>query len=113
LYRVVQEALNNALRHAHTLVVAVTLTKIQNMLYMTIQDTGVGFERGVGPQGLGLVSMTERLKLVKGELKLHSILGRGTEIWVSIPDDEEGFGLFAEGQVDRDLGNSVNCSEVA
>jgi PAS domain S-box-containing protein len=113
LYRVVQEALNNALRHAHTLVVAVTLTKIQDMLYMTIQDTGIGFERGVSPQGLGLVSMTERLKLVKGELKLHSILGRGTEIWVSIPDEKEHFGLSAEGQVNRDLGYSANCSDAA
>jgi PAS domain S-box-containing protein len=111
LYRVVQEALNNAFRHAHTLVVAVTITKLQNMFYMTIQDTGVGFERGVGPQGLGLISMTERLKLVKGELKLSSILGRGTEIWVSIPDEKEGFGPSAEGH--PDLGHSVSRCEVA
>ncbi len=113
LYRVIQEALNNALRHAHTLVVAVTLTKIKDTFYMTIQDTGIGFDRGVSPQGLGLISMTERLKLLKGELKLHSILGRGTEIWVSIPDGKEGLRPFAGGQVNRSFGNSINCSEVA
>jgi PAS domain S-box-containing protein len=113
LYRVVQEALNNALRHAHTLVVAVTITKLQNMFYMTIQDTGVGFERDVSPQGLGLISMTERLKLVKGELKLSSILGHGTEIWVSIPDEKSGFGPSTEDQVQPDLGHSVSRREVA
>jgi PAS domain S-box-containing protein len=113
LYRVVQEALNNALRHAHTPVVAVTITKLQNVFYMTIQDTGVGFERGVSPQGLGLISMTERLKLVKGELKLSSILGRGTEIWVSIPDEKYGFGPSAQGQVNPALGHSVIRCEVA
>jgi signal transduction histidine kinase len=113
LYRVVQEALNNALRHAHALVVAVTITKIQNMFYMTIQDTGVGFERDISPQGLGLISMTERLKLVKGELKLDSILGHGTEIWVSIPDKRQSFGPFAEGHADSDLGHSFSRCEVA
>jgi len=113
LYRVVQEALNNALRHAHALVVAVTITKIQNMFYMTIQDTGVGFERDISPQGLGLISMTERLKLVKGELKLDSILGHGTEIWVSIPDKRPSFGPSAEDQPDSDVGHSFGRCEVA
>ena len=113
LYRVVQEALNNALRHAHALVVAVTITKIQNMFYMTIQDTGVGFERDISPQGLGLISMTERLKLVKGELKLDSILGHGTEIWVSIPDKRQSFGQSAENEPDSDLGCSFSRCEVA
>jgi PAS domain S-box-containing protein len=113
LYRVVQEALNNALKHAHTRVVAVTLTKIQDMFYMTIQDAGIGFDRSVRRPGLGLISMTERLKLVKGELKLHSILGRGTEIWVSIPDEEKSFETSSGGQVNLDLENSTDCFEVA
>jgi PAS domain S-box-containing protein len=86
LYRVVQEALNNAFRHAHAMVVAVTITKLHDTFYMSIQDTGIGFDRNASPNGLGLISMTERLKLVKGDLKLDSILGRGTEIWVSVPD---------------------------
>lgn len=111
LYRVVQEALNNALRHAHTPVVAVTLTKMHGMVYMTIQDTGVGFEEGVTThQGLGLISMTERLKLVKGELKLHSILGHGTEIWVSVPDEEERCMPTSE---DYCLDNALEQFEVA
>ncbi|HMH15117.1 MAG TPA: PAS domain S-box protein [Edaphobacter sp.] len=88
LYRVAQEALNNAQQHAQTSFVAVTLTRLHHKFYMAIQDLGIGFETSANPQGLGLISMKERLKLVNGQLILHSILGRGTEIWVAIPDSE-------------------------
>jgi signal transduction histidine kinase len=88
-YRVAQEALNNARRHAQTSFVAVTLTKVQHTFYMAIQDLGIGFETSANPQGLGLISMKERLKLVNGQLILHSIPGRGTEIWIAIPDAED------------------------
>lgn len=90
LYRVAQEALNNARRHAQTSLVAVTLTKLQHTFYMAIQDLGIGFEPSGNSQGLGLISMKERLKLVNGQLILHSIPGRGTEIWVAVPDAADG-----------------------
>jgi PAS domain S-box-containing protein len=102
LYRVVQEALNNAFRHAHAMVVAVTITKLRDVFYMSIQDTGIGFDRNASPNGLGLISMTERLKLVKGELKVDSILGRGTEIWVSVPDVREGVLTASDGRIYSD-----------
>jgi PAS domain S-box-containing protein len=89
LYRVAQEALNNARRHARTSIVAVTLTKRQHTFYMAIQDLGIGFETSVNPQGLGLISMRERLKLVNGQLIVHSVPGRGTEIWVAVPDGKD------------------------
>jgi len=113
LYRVVQEALNNALRHAHAFVVAITVTSSRGMFYMAIQDTGVGFERSASPQGLGLISMTERLRLVRGDLKLNSILGRGTEIWVSIPDTKDNLEIAGTDQVFGDPSRSINRSEVA
>jgi PAS domain S-box-containing protein len=88
LYRVVQESLNNALKHAHTLIAAVTITKLQNVFYMTIQDLGVGFDsKNDSFHGLGLISMSERIKFVNGQFRIHSIVGRGTEIWVSVPDE--------------------------
>jgi len=89
LYRVAQESLNNALKHARTPTVAVTITKLQNMFYMTIQDSGIGFDSSISSKGLGLVSMSERLKLVNGQFRLHSLPGRGTEIWVAVPDQPE------------------------
>ena len=85
LYRVAQEALSNARRHAQTSFVAVTLTKLQHTFYMTIQDLGIGFETSATPQGLGLISMRERLKLINGQLIVHSSPGQGTEIWVAVP----------------------------
>lgn len=88
LYRIAQESLNNALKHAHSTVAAVTLTKLQNTFYMTIQDSGVGFDSNVRSQGLGLLSMSERAKLLNGQFRLHSAPGRGTEIQVEVPDDK-------------------------
>lgn len=89
LYRVAQEALNNALKHAHALVVAMTITKVQEMFYLTIQDSGIGFDSNASRQGLGLISMGERIKLVNGSFRMHSVPGRGTEIWVAVPDRVE------------------------
>ncbi len=86
LYRVAQESLCNALKHAQTPVVAVAVTKLQNRFYMSIQDCGIGFDSSKSSQGLGLISMSERLKLVNGQFRIHSIPGRGTEIWVEVPD---------------------------
>jgi signal transduction histidine kinase len=89
LYRVAQESLNNAIRHAHALVVAMAITKVQEMYYLTIQDSGIGFDSNVSRQGLGLISMNERIKLVNGSFRMHSVPGRGTEIWVAVPDQVE------------------------
>jgi PAS domain S-box-containing protein len=89
LYRIAQEALTNALRHARTSVVTVILTKVQNTYYMTIEDFGVGFQVNSTSQGLGLVSMKERLTLVNGQLRVRSSVGRGTEIWVAIPEGRD------------------------
>jgi PAS domain S-box-containing protein len=88
LYRIAQESLNNALKHSRTPVVALTLTKLQSTFYMTIQDSGIGFDSSVRAQGIGLLSMSERVKLLNGQFRLRSIPGRGTEIWVEIPDDK-------------------------
>ncbi len=89
LYRVAQESLNNALKHAHAPAAAVILTKLQGKFYMTIQDSGIGFDSQISSQGLGLISMSERLRGVNGQFRLHSIPGHGTEIWVEVPDQPD------------------------
>jgi signal transduction histidine kinase len=86
LYRVAQEALSNALKHSNASVVVLTAAKLGNSFYMTIQDCGIGFDTKTCVQGLGLISMKERLKLVDGELTYDSIPGHGTEVWASVPD---------------------------
>lgn len=97
LYRVAQEALNNALHHANTEKVCVIVTKVGTTYYMSIQDTGSGFDTAIAKTGLGLISMTERVKLLNGEFRIHSMKGRGTEIWASIPEGvrtKSDFGLM-------------------
>jgi signal transduction histidine kinase len=86
LYRVAQEALNNVVRHSRSKVVALTLTKIQNRFYLTIQDSGIGFDTSNTSIGLGLLNMSERVKLVGGKFKIKSAPEEGTEIWVEVTD---------------------------
>jgi signal transduction histidine kinase len=87
LYRVAQEALNNVIRHSRSKVVALTVTKIQNRFYLAIQDSGIGFDTSNVSMGLGLLNISERVKLVGGQLKIKSVPEEGTEVWVEVTDD--------------------------
>jgi len=87
LFRVAQEALNNAARHARASTVSVTLRQIDDGLLLEIHDDGVGFDPA-GPRTggcLGLASMTERVQLVRGTLDIESAPGRGTSVVVWAP----------------------------
>ena len=72
LYRVAQEAINNCVKHSQSRKVFVTLTELQNSFYMTVRDSGYGFNTYAKHDGLGLVSMRERLHFVNGQLKISS-----------------------------------------
>ena len=87
LYRVAQEALNNVIRHSHSKSVDLTVTRIQDRFYLTIQDSGIGFDTSNVSMGLGLLNMSERVKLVGGQFKIKSAPEEGTEIWVEVTDD--------------------------
>jgi signal transduction histidine kinase len=87
LYRIVQEALRNVIKHSGAKAAAVRLDASQEELHLTIADSGIGFHpsgRG-GHDGLGLISMRERLRLVGGRLSLQSQPSRGTEVHVHVP----------------------------
>jgi PAS domain S-box-containing protein len=86
LFRVAQEALNNAIRHSGARAASVVLRQMDGGLLLAVRDDGVGFDPG-GPRqrrSLGLASMRERLRLVNGTLDIESAPGRGTAIiaWV-------------------------------
>ena len=89
LYRVVQEALNNVIRHAGPCAVSVVLRQMDGGLLLAVRDDGVGFDPGTPKQGrsLGLASMRERVRLVNGTLDIESTPGRGTEIIAWVPAD--------------------------
>ena len=88
LFRVVQEALQNALKHSKAHSVSVHLTGRRGMLALSIVDDGVGFDvdDAVGT-GLGLISMNERLDAVGGSLEIRSKPGVGTELTIRVPLD--------------------------
>ena len=87
LYRVTQEALRNVLKHSGAKTAEVKLTGSREALQLYISDPGRGFDRkkaGAGV-GLGLVSMEERVKLLRGSFDLKTRPGGGTELKAQIP----------------------------
>jgi two-component system sensor histidine kinase UhpB len=72
LFRVTQEALNNAVTHGHAKKITVGLARDAGLLRLRIKDAGIGFDPAARPEGLGLVSMQERLRLVGGKLSIRS-----------------------------------------
>lgn len=94
LYRIVQEALTNAVKHAKASNVWIRAWEEKQMLCCSIRDDGAGFDshlvqtRG-GRKGLGLVAMQERLSAIGGTLQIDSIAGRGTEISIRLPLEDD------------------------
>jgi PAS domain S-box-containing protein len=87
LYRVLQEALQNVVKHGGTRGAQVSLNGQVNTIDLRVEDSGAGFdphEAMRGP-GLGLTSMKERLKVIGGQLSIHSQQGRGTMIHAIAP----------------------------
>jgi PAS domain S-box-containing protein len=90
LYRVAQEAINNALKYAESSYVLVTVSHTKNLLSIMIDDNGKGFdteeiensEKGLG---MGLFFMKERVNYVNGRLFINSTKGEGTRITINIP----------------------------
>ena len=87
LYRVVQEGLQNVIKHSGANRARVELRQREGELTLTVSDNGRGFDMAaIGRQaGLGLVSMRERVRLVFGQIRFHSAPGQGTRIEVTIP----------------------------
>ena len=87
LFRVLQEAVTNAVRHAGVREVAVTLRGSPEDIRLEIVDAGVGFDRDAVLSGraLGLIGMQERVRLVNGDLVIESRPGAGTSIRARVP----------------------------
>src|SRR5215204_1354578 len=88
LFRVVQEALQNAIKYSQARDVSVDLRNGRDKLTLTIIDNGVGFDVDTAwGNGVGLVSMIERLDAIGGSLKIDSRPGAGTRVTASVPGD--------------------------
>ena len=90
LYRIVQEALTNATKHAKASSITIRFSQRDNGLICSIRDDGVGFDvrsiRAPGSaSGLGLVGIQERLNALGGTLQILSAPGQGTELLIRLP----------------------------
>jgi signal transduction histidine kinase len=98
LYRIVQEALRNVIKHSGAQHADVELNGCANGICLRIVDDGAGFvpELVADKGGIGLVSMRERLRVVSGEIAIESLPSVGTRIEVLVP-------LSATAQMERTL----------
>lgn len=85
MFRITQEALRNVAKHAKSGSVRVTLSQVDRIIELQIQDSGVGFNTASPGPGLGLHSMRERAAMVNGSFAVESRPGSGTTIVVRVP----------------------------
>jgi PAS domain S-box-containing protein len=86
VYRVVQEAVNNAIKHSGTDVVRIEMKKADGRLQLEVRDFGCGFNpESVRKKGFGLLGMTERVRLLGGECLIQSEADAGTRVSVRLP----------------------------
>jgi PAS domain S-box-containing protein len=91
LYRIVQENLNNILKHSRAKKARIKLERDVHEVQLQITDDGCGFEMnetGDNPKGLGLKNIVERVKMLGGKLKINSQPGKGTHVEVTVPFSE-------------------------
>lgn len=91
VFRIVQEALQNARKHSQASQVRVTLADRPTGLHVAVEDNGVGFDSRAraeaGERHFGLSSMEERARLIRAELRVHSVPGQGTSIELRVPPE--------------------------
>lgn len=93
LFRVIQEACNNVLKHAHATQINIDINYQEKSITVTVHDNGVGFNcnnkndknSDEALSGLGLSIMKERINLMSGKIEIHSESNKGTSVIVSVP----------------------------
>ena len=86
LYRVIQEALTNIVKHAGATGVSILLQRRSHAVHLVVEDDGAGFDPAVPREGaLGLAGMRERVALAGGKLQIESTPGGGTTLVAEVP----------------------------
>ncbi|MFJ8070416.1 sensor histidine kinase [Peribacillus sp. NPDC096447] len=86
LFRLVQEAVQNSLKHADPKQIQVKLSISKEMVTVVVKDDGKGFDSSIQKEGsFGLVGMRERVELLEGEMTIDSQPGAGTLVFIQIP----------------------------
>lgn len=111
LYRIVQEAITNALRHSRATRIGVAVKRRDGVVMAKVTDDGIGFDVATilgaptGEHGLGLFGMRERAEYVGGRVEITSASGKGTTVRAAVPV------LGAGGTVPTDL-SAIESAEV-
>ena len=87
LFRVLQQALQNAVKHSGSSHVKVELRGRPDEIQLMVSDSGIGFDpkEAINSKGIGLITMQERLGLANGQFSITSAPGNGTKIYASVP----------------------------
>jgi two-component system sensor histidine kinase DegS len=95
MYRLVQEAFNNALKHASPTYILLEMTFSEDAIHLAITDNGCGFSveqvtaKARQHSQFGLVGMKERVDLLQGKIDIESAIGQGTKIKIQVPINTE------------------------
>lgn len=85
VYRAVQEALTNCIRHANAQAITVNVIRCNDELRVSVSDDGIGFDPGRRRKGLGLCGIEERVRELHGALNISGSPGRGTLLNIRLP----------------------------
>lgn len=85
LYRIAQEAVNNALKHSHATRIEVALWQDPKAIYLSVRDDGVGLAHGPAGHGLGMYTMKHRAQLIGGLLTIENALDTGVIVSCRVP----------------------------
>jgi signal transduction histidine kinase len=87
VYRIVQELVNNVIRHAEATTAIVQVFMKNSLLYITVEDNGKGFDKSIllNPAGIGYKNIKSRIDYLNGKIDVQSTVGKGTSIYVEIP----------------------------
>lgn len=86
LFRMIQEAIQNALKHGHGNLIDISIENENNAILVKISDNGKGFEPDEQNKGMGIVNMQHRAAALNGSLQYESKQGKGTVITITLPE---------------------------
>jgi signal transduction histidine kinase len=86
VYRIVEEQLNNIVKHAHASQVNIEMFREHGMMCLLIEDNGRGFDPERRRPGIGLANMQSRAEMLHGQMDIISGVGRGCKIKIMFPE---------------------------
>lgn len=89
IYRLIQEALTNVVRHAKASEAVMVCRQLSNSYYFEVRDNGIGFDLTKIIHGVGLDSMSDRIQMLGGTMQIHTQPGEGTTVTMELPLHEQ------------------------